>query len=74
MPLVSDQAAAFEAPCALRRYLGDPLRVGDVEGDGRHAGLGDGGGMARGPVDLGRAPGDQLPGVHLAEAAVGPGD
>jgi len=59
---------------ALRRDLGGALRVGDFEGNGRHAGLGDGGWIARGSVDPGRTALDQFPGIRLAEPAVGSGD
>jgi hypothetical protein len=39
-PGVIDQQGDIRA---LRRDLGGALRVGDIEGNGRHAGLGDGG-------------------------------
>jgi hypothetical protein len=59
---------------ALVGHPGDALGIGDVESDRSHTGLGNGGRIARRPVDPGRAPADQLPGEHLAEPAVGTGD
>ena len=38
------------------QILGHALRIGDVECDGGHARLGDGGKITRGSVDLGRTP------------------
>ena len=58
----------------LRGDPGDLLAIGDVQGDRQHAGFGDRGGIARGPVDLGRAPADQFPGVGPAQSPVGPAD
>jgi hypothetical protein len=55
-------------------YAGRPAVaewIGDVKCDRGHAGLGNGGRIARRPVDLCRAPADQLPGEHPAEPAVG---
>ena len=59
---------------ALRGDPGDLLAVGDVQGDRQHTGFGDLGGIAGGPVDLGRAPADQFPGEGPAQSPVGPAD